>query len=269
MSETMTQTRDDLIVKELDISHIITEDETPVDNLFSERQMRLLVDSLYASWPGPGDARTFVAMANVGMFFQLHSPPLVPDVLVSLDVKLPEEAWEKRHRSYFVWEYGKAPDVVIEIVSNREGNELSDKLLDYARIGIGYYVVYDPQQLLSPQPLRVFGRQGVHYTELHDRWLTDVGIGLMLWEHEYEGMNDVWLRWCDRAGAMLATGQEAFATASHQLALVSQRAEQETQRAEQETQRAEQEKQRAEEAERRAAALAAKLAALGIDPAGV
>ena len=70
-----------------DISHIITEDDTPVDNMFSEKQMRLLTHTLYASWPGPGDGRPFVAMANVGLFFAIHAPPLVPDVLVSLDVQ--------------------------------------------------------------------------------------------------------------------------------------------------------------------------------------
>ncbi len=34
----------------------------------------------------------------------------------------------KKHRSYFMWEFGKPPEVVIEIVSNREGEELERKL---------------------------------------------------------------------------------------------------------------------------------------------
>ena len=55
----------------------------------------------------------------------------------------------KESRSYFVWEYGKAPDLVVEIVSNRKGNELGDKLLDYALAGVGYYVVFDPFQALG------------------------------------------------------------------------------------------------------------------------
>ena len=32
-----------------DISHLITEDDTPVDNIFSERQMALLRTALYLS----------------------------------------------------------------------------------------------------------------------------------------------------------------------------------------------------------------------------
>lgn len=69
-------------VPEPDISHVITESDAPCVNLFTERQMRLLTDSLYTSWVGPGEDRTFVAMANVGLFFAPHEEPLVPDVLV-------------------------------------------------------------------------------------------------------------------------------------------------------------------------------------------
>ena len=240
------------IVEELDISHISIEDDAPVDNLFSERQMRLLVESLYTSWPGPSDGRNFIAMANVGVFAHLHEPPLVPDVLVSTDVPLPPDLSKKQHRTYFVWEYGKPPDIVVEIVSNKVGDQLGDKLLDYARMGVGYYVVYDPECYISQEPLRIFTRQGVHFIEVEDTWLAPLELGVMLWEGEYEGTHGVWLRWYDRHGNMLATGVEALTEQSRQLTAESQRAEQEA--------------QRAAAAEQRAAALAAKLAALGIDP---
>ena len=34
-----------------DLSHIVTEDDCPVDNRFSERQQRLLPHLLFTSWP--------------------------------------------------------------------------------------------------------------------------------------------------------------------------------------------------------------------------
>ena len=37
------------IVTELDISHIVIEDDTPMDNFQSEKQQRLLVEPLYSS----------------------------------------------------------------------------------------------------------------------------------------------------------------------------------------------------------------------------
>ena len=64
-----------------DVEHLITEDDTPVDNLFSEKQQRLLTDPLYASWPGPGTDRPFLAMANVGLFYSVERTPFVPDML--------------------------------------------------------------------------------------------------------------------------------------------------------------------------------------------
>ena len=106
-----------------DVQHLITEDDEPVDNLPSEKQQRLLTESLYSSWDGPGDGRPFLAAANVGVFYLARRPAIVPDVLLSLDVEVTDDWWEKEHRSYFLWEFGKPPDLALEIVSNREGEE--------------------------------------------------------------------------------------------------------------------------------------------------
>ena len=77
-------------------------------------------------------------------------------MLLSLDVEIPSEIHLKQNRSYFVWEYGKPPDAVIEVVSNREGGEDKKKLAAYARIGVRYYAIYDPDRFLGPEPLLVF-----------------------------------------------------------------------------------------------------------------
>lgn len=68
------------------------------------------------------------------MFFALKQDPIVPDVFLSLGVQMPVDWSQKQNRSYFVWEFGKVPEVAIEIVSNREGNELGSKKTTYARI---------------------------------------------------------------------------------------------------------------------------------------
>lgn len=230
---------------EIDYTHIITEDDTPVDNLFSERQQRLLAESLYASWHVVGEGRPFLAMTNVGLFFALSTPPYVPDALVSLDVRPPDNPFPKKNRSYFIWEYGKPPEIVVEIVSNRKGGELDEKLDGYVRLGVTYYIVYDPELHLTRQPLYVFARRDLRFVAITPDALPGIGLGVTLWDGEYEEMTGTWLRWIDGEGNLLLTGKE--------------RAEQERQRAEQEHQRAEQERQRAD-------ALAAKLRELGIDP---
>ena len=115
------------------VNALVTEDDEPVDNIFSEKQQRLLTEPLYSSWTPPPEEdqpdhpRPFWAAANVGIFPSLHQPPLVPDVFVSLDVSVPDNMFEQSHRSYFFWEFGKAPEVVIEIVSNRKGGAVLSK----------------------------------------------------------------------------------------------------------------------------------------------
>lgn len=229
-----------------DVEHLVTEDDTPVDNLFSEKQQRLLTGPLYTSWLGPGENRPFLAMANVGLFYSVDQPPYVPDMLLSLDVQCPADLWPKRHRSYFIWEYGKPPDAVVEVVSNRKGGEDSGKLAGYARIHVPYYAIYDPDSLLSNQTLRGFRLEGLSYRELDEPlWLPELALGLRVWQGSYEGHDNTWLRWSDESGDPIPTGAE--------------RITQEHQRAEQEQQRAEQEHQRAEK-------LAEQLRRLGADP---
>jgi hypothetical protein len=80
------------------IDHIETEDDEPVDNILSEKQQRLLTESLYSSWDGPGEGRTFMVAANVGIFTSVSQPPVVPDVFISLDVKAPANFHEKYNR---------------------------------------------------------------------------------------------------------------------------------------------------------------------------
>jgi Uma2 family endonuclease len=231
-----------------DANQLITEDDTPVDNFASEKQQRLLVGSLYSSL----QSQTFLAAANVGIYHTDGQPAIVPDVFLSLDVQAPENWWEKQNRCYMVWRFGKPPEVVLEIVSNKEGDELGKKLQIYEHMRASYYIVYDPNQQLGEKVLRVYELRGRRYFESQETWLEQVGLGITLWEGEFEGRQDHWLRWCYQDGNVLLTGDEY--------------AEQERQRAEQERQRAEQERQRAEQAEQRAQILAERLRAMGIDP---
>lgn len=245
-----------------DVDNLVTEDDTPVDNFASEKQQRLLTRALYSSWAGPGAGRSFLAAANVGLFFSVYQPPLVPDVFLSLDVTVPEDWWAKGHRAYFFWEFGKAPEVVIEIVSNRQGGEIDNKMGSYARMGIPYYAIYDPLKQIQDEALRVYALRLTPeriYEETDPDLLTGVGLGLTLWQGEFEDRRNTWLRWQDEDGNLLLTGEE-------QAEQERRRAEQAEQQAEQERQHAQQAEQQAEQARRRAERLAAQLRALGAEP---
>ncbi|BAU07241.1 Uma2 family endonuclease [Fischerella sp. NIES-3754] len=232
MVEQLLINNDDYYVP--DASQLVTEDDTPVDNFASEKQQRLLVSTLYSSLQN----QTFLAAANVGIYHTDGQPPIVPDVFLSLDVQVPQNWWEKQNRCYMLWKFGKPPEVVIEIVSNKEGDELGTKLKTYEQMRASYYVVYDHTQQLSEQALRIYEIRGRRYFETTETWLEQVGLGLTLWQGKFEGRQDVWLRWCYQDGTLLATGDERAKVAE----------------------------QRASVAEQRAAQLAERLRSLGIDP---
>jgi Uma2 family endonuclease len=231
-----------------DVSAIVTEDDTPVDNLYSEKQQRLLTSVLYASWQGPppeedGAPRRFLATANVGLFVSVHQSPLVPDVMVSADVEPHQEIWQKEHRSYFAWEFGKLPEVVIEVVSNREGGELDEKKKRYRKMQITHYIVWDPECMLSKTALHGFELAGNVYRVMRDIKIGPLGLGLVVWHGVFEGVVSDWLRWCDADGQLIPMAEE---------------------RIQQEVARADQEKALRESAERENATLRAELERLRV-----
>jgi hypothetical protein len=213
------------------VDNLVIEDGKPVDSIFVEKQHRLLADTLYNGWEGPGEGRSFLVLANVGLFFAEKEPPLAPDVMLSLDVPANRDLSRKENRSYLTWVMGKPPKVVLEFVSDKVGGETTHKFKKYADIGVTYYVIFDPRNRLGEGIVRVFAlREGV-YEPINMAWLPAVSLGLVLWEGNYENQSARWLRWCDKQGKPIPTGRE-----------------------------------RAERAEQRAARLAARLRELGIEP---
>jgi Uma2 family endonuclease len=239
-----------------DISHLVTEDDTPVDNFQSEKQQRFLVEPLYSSCVL---TPPFIAAANVGLFYALKQDPIVPDVFLSLGVQMPTDWSQKQNRSYFVWEFGKVPDVCIEIVSNREGKELTSKKCIYRRIGVPYYAVFDPLQQLQNEMdgelLKIWGlTEGEYKVISQPFWLQQLGLGLTLWDGAFEDQVGLWLRWCDQQGNVILTGAEDR--------------DKERLRADAERQRADAERLRADAERQRAEQLAEQLRQLGIDLSG-
>ncbi len=232
VKQTLIDTDDGFYIP--DANQLVTEDDTPVDNFASEKQQRLLVSSLYSSL----QKQPFLAESNVGVYYTDLKPAIVPDVFLSLNAQVPQNWWEKQNRCYMVWRFGKPPEVAIEIVSNKVGDELGEKLRIYEHMRASYYIVYDPTNQLSEETLRIYELRGMRYYQTSETWLEQVELGLTLWEGEFEGRQDSWLRWCYQDGTVLSTGDERAQTAE----------------------------QRASTAEQRAAQLAEKLREMGINP---
>lgn len=163
--------------------------------------------------------------------------------------------------SYVMWQEGIAPFVVVELVSpgteqedlgetTRGANQPPTKWEVYEQIlRVPYYVVFNRYT----NQLRAFGLTNGHYEELELSepriWMSELELGLGLWQGSYEGRDRLWLRWYDANSNWIATEAEAE--------------RQQAQTAQQQTEAA---LQRAELAEQRAARLAEQLRALGVDP---
>jgi Uma2 family endonuclease len=263
-----------------------TQDDLPDgdgDKMESERhkkQMDLLIDSLEA-WLG---SRGYVG-GDMFVYFsakQLKNEKFKgPDVFVTLGLG------NKERKSWVVWEEGKGPDVIIELLSESTAkkDKTTKKDVYQNQLKVAEYFWFDP---FNPEDFQGFElRRGV-YKELPflNDCLTSQQLGLKLirWRGLYKNVETTWLRWAtldedllllpaeieaQRAEAEAqraeAEAQRAEAEAQRAKAEV-QRAEQERQQKEQALQRAEQERQQKEQALQRADRLAQILREQGIDP---
>ncbi|NJL14256.1 MAG: Uma2 family endonuclease, partial [Microscillaceae bacterium] len=193
-----------------DYESFITEDDEPVDNILSEIEQRNLTEILQSSAADWTD-RDFMACANVGVYYA-KGQFVVPDMFLSMDVKYPTFTQDKKTKTYFAWHMGKLPDLVLEIVSNKIGQEDTEKMALYARLGIRYYIIHDPYFYLSKTELRVYELKANERYELitdPHHYMPEVNLGIQLWRGVFEQSQGFWVRWCSKNGELLKTGKRA------------------------------------------------------------
>jgi Uma2 family endonuclease len=210
------------------------DDGVPMESFRHKAQMDLLIDGLQSWLAERSDG--FVS-GNMFVYFSLaqvrNQDFRGPDFFAVLGVPQGERL------SWVVWEEGKAPDVIIELLSDstaeRDKNE--KKLIYQNQLRVPEYFWFDP---FNADDLAGFFLHGGVYqpltpNERNQLVSQSLGLALQRWQGSYKGIDATWLRWATLEGELLPIPQEI--------------AEQERQRAEQERQRAEQERQRAEQAE--------------------
>jgi Protein of unknown function (DUF820). len=206
-----------------DFEDIHNDDET--GGFAADKILRLLVSSLYTSWR---EGVPFLAAVRVALTHSdppAASPVVVPDVLLAKSVTLAAEWWRPVHRLYRLSRFGKAPDLVLDLLTRNpdkvEGAAARRQV--YEQLGVAYYVLYDPCGLLAGQPVTVFEQQNGQLVPRPDSLLPQLGLGLTLWQGTFEGRTDTWLRWTDAQGNLLLTGDELAAYwRSRAMALESQ-----------------------------------------------
>ena len=244
-----------------------TQDELPCDDgvpMETERhrlQMELLIETLK---PWLAQREDGYIGGNMFLYFSMaqvrNQDFKGPDVFVVLDVPKGER------KSWVVWEEGKGPDVVIELLSESTAktDKTEKKQVYQNQIKVAEYFWFDP---FNPDDWAGFGlRQGgyeaIELDEASRLISRCLGLALVRWPGVYEDVEATWLRWARLDGTLLPTRQESLQTELQRADTEAQRAHSEAQRADSETQRADTEAQARREAEQRAAAAEAELARL-------
>ncbi|WP_017326907.1 Uma2 family endonuclease [Synechococcus sp. PCC 7336] len=233
--------------------HLPTQDElpetdfAPVDSELQTLVASLLGDLLAWHWRDRSD---WFWGINLGVYYKLNTPAIVPDGFLSLGVEQFDRS--DGRQSYVVWHEGALPILVVEYVSRSYGQEYDAKLEEYARIGVLYYAIYNPVYCSRKrrQPLEIYRLEGDRYVLQAGNpvWLPEIDLGLGRESGTYRNCQREWLYWYDREGNRLAAPAEV-AEQESQRAEQALLAKQESQRAEREALRqAERESQRAEQA---------------------
>lgn len=183
-------------------------DLAPVENIFIEKQQRLLTEPLYSGWAGPQSGKSFQAFAGVGFFYGNTTRGQTPNVMVATDTHASTDLSESSNNAYFGWLRWKPPDLIVEIVSDRRAREADFNMATYQRYGVTYYIIFDPQGRLGFGVLRAFGLYDIFNRPLSELWFPHLSLGLTLWQGTYEKHERCWLRWRDQEGALIPTGAE-------------------------------------------------------------
>ena len=212
---------------------LIDSDDFPVDNEEQNFIPNVLLFLLEYVWRHRHDWFFAVDMGVYHTTGAHPKVPVVPDGFLSLGVE--RRKGGKPRKSYVVWEEkGIPPVLTLEVVSQTPGGEYEEKLAIYAKLGVLYYVIYNPQfwQRDRHLPFEIYKLvDGVYQLQIGEPfWLPEIGLGIGRSLLPDDLLKREVLSWYDVNGDRHLSAAE----------VERQRAEVERQRAEVERQRAEQ-----------------------------
>ncbi|MCC5664092.1 Uma2 family endonuclease [Nostoc sp. CHAB 5784] len=182
-------------------------DDTPVDNELQILVPNLLLATLALIWQNRDD---WFFGINMGIYYTPSNPAIVPDGFLSLGVE--RFVGENGRSSYVLWEEdGIVPILALEVVSQTYNGEYEQKKIDYANLGILYYVIYAPTRLRRKrQRLEVYRLvEGKYILQPGDKlWMPEIGLGIGIERGTYQGKTREWLYWYDENSSRYLTPEE-------------------------------------------------------------
>ena len=156
-------------------------DDTPVDNEDQNWLPNVLLLLLKYIW---ADRTDWFFGVDMGVYHPTglnHRFPVVPDGFLSLGVE--RRKGNKSRRSYVMWEENDIPPILtLEMVSWTPGGEYEEKMAIYAKLGVLYYVIYNPEywQRDRHQPFEVYKLvDGAYQLQIGEPyWFPEIGLGI-------------------------------------------------------------------------------------------
>lgn len=173
-------------------------DDTPVDNEDQNFLPNILLFLLNSIWTNRQDWFFAVDMALYHTTGVSPKVPVVPDAFLSLGVE--RKKGGKSRRSYATWEENwTVPTLVLEIVSHIPGDEYDKKMKIYNKLGILYYVIYNPEfwRRDQHQPFEVYKLvNGSYQLQIGEPfWMPEVGLGIGKHRGVIAGVEQEFLSW--------------------------------------------------------------------------
>jgi Uma2 family endonuclease len=179
-------------------------DDTPVDNELQDLIPGLLKAILALIW---SERMDWFFGVDMGIYYNSEEPAIIPDGFLSIGV--PRIIDSDLRLSYVLWEEKKVPNMVLEVVSKKRRGEYTQKKEDYAKMGVLYYVIYNPLRKRKPR-LEVYKLEQGEYQLLEGEpvWLEQINLGIGREEGTYQGITREWLYWYDQQGKRYLTPEE-------------------------------------------------------------
>jgi Uma2 family endonuclease len=195
-------------------------DDTPVDNEDQNFIPNLLLFLLEYIWANRKD---WFFGVDMGVYHTTGvSPlvPIVPDGFLSLGVE--RRKADKSRKSYVVWEEDNiAPILALEIVSLTPGGEYDKKLDTYAKLGVLYYIIYNPEywQRDRHQPFEVYRLvNGGYQLQIGEPfWMPEVALGIGRGQYISGDVQRQVLYWYNQQGKRYQTPEEQLEAVQKQL----------------------------------------------------
>ncbi|MEN9222986.1 MAG: Uma2 family endonuclease, partial [Thermostichus sp. BF3_bins_97] len=186
-------------------------DETPVDNEDQNWIPNLLLFLLEYIWK---DRQDWYFGVDMGIYHTTGSNlrvPVIPDGFLSLGV--PRRKEKGSRNSYVLWEENGIPPILtLEIVSQTPGGEYTDKMEIYRRLGVKYYVIYNPgfAKRDRHEPFEVYKLIEGQYRLQREEpcWMPEIGLGIGRCVLPTDPFGREGLSWFDQKGERYLTPEE-------------------------------------------------------------